>query len=203
MKHDKKQIIEQALQQAFLEEQATYPQEQPALSPDFRERMMALNRQHLLESARRKMKFRRWACAAAAVMLIATVSLTGAYSWIQRQNRPETMYTIRQLPKSYKQSFQHTSSHTSFTKWEADNGSIVLMQEENSLESLMQQMTYMYQMKQEVHTDKLDGRLYVNITDGRMVLVWRDDQYSFLLMMDGALNQTEQLIRTAENLKVV
>ncbi|MBQ9082601.1 MAG: hypothetical protein IJY28_03770 [Clostridia bacterium] len=195
-------VLEQALQQAFLEEQAAYPQEQPALSPDFRERMMALNRQHLLTVARRKIQLRRWICAAAAVVLIATVSLTGAYSWVQRQNRPKTMYTISQLPESYTQFFQQTSPHTSCTMWSSNGSSIVLIQEENSLESLMQQ-TYMYQMKQEVHTAKLDGRLYVNVSDGRMILVWRDGKYSFLLTMDGELNQAEQLIRTAENLKVV
>ena len=82
MKQDKSKIIEQMLSLAALEEeQATYSQEEPVLSPDFRDRIMELNRQYLLKSARRKTQFRRWACAAAAALVIGTVGLTGAYSW--------------------------------------------------------------------------------------------------------------------------
>ncbi len=202
MKQDNNQIIAQALRQAFLEDQADAPQEQPALSPDFRNRMMALNRQYLYQQARCKTALRRWACAAAAMVVLCTAVLTGAYHWVQRQNRPETMYTIRQLPEDFTQSFRKTSPHASCTTWESDRGSIVLMQEEHSLESLMQYQTHLYDQQREIHTGTLDGRLYINTTDACMTLVWQNGKYSLLLMMDGTTD-LDRLIRTAENLEIV
>lgn len=201
MNQNKNRIIEQALLQAFQETQAAEPQEEPVFSPGFRERMQELNRQYLQQKARRRTQLRRWTCAAAAAIVIGTVGLTSTYHWVVRRNRPETLYTIRQLPGNHTQVLRETGPHTSFTVWEADGNHIILVQEENSLVSLMAHQP-MYTMKQKVHVDGLDGQLYVNFSDGRKILVWQDGKYFFLLTMEGALNRTDQLIRTAKNLKV-
>ncbi len=208
MKQDKDKIIEQMLSLAAIEEeQTTYSQkdsqEEPVLSPDFRERIMEMNRQYLQRETQRKTQFRRWACAAAAALVIGTVGLTGAHSWIQRQNRPETIYTIGQLPENCTQTVHQTSSDTAFTMWKANGSNIVLMQDKNSLIRLMENQSNAYGKWDEVHTDKLDGYLFMNAQKKQLVLAWQEGDYFFLLTMDGELNQQEALIRMASNLTVV
>ena len=204
MKQDKSKIIEQMLALAALEEeQATYSQEEPVLSPDFRDRIMEMNRKYLLESTRRKTQFRQWACAAAAVLVIGTVGLTGAYGWIRHRNRPETVYTISQLPENCTQTVHQTSSDTAFTMWKADGSNIVLMQDKNSLISLLENQKNAYGKWDEVHTDKLDGYLFMYAQKKQLVLAWQEGDYFFLLTMDGELNQQDALIRMASNLKAV
>ena len=164
---------------------------------------MEQNRQYLRQQHRRRLQFRSWVRAAAAIVVLCIVSAVGVYGWTLRRNCPEIMYTIRLLPEHCTQAVRRTTPHTSCTIWNSDSGSIVLMQETNSLESLIKTQYHQYRMIREVHIDELDGRIYVNTLDGNVVLVWQKGKYSFLLGMDGTLSQEERLIQTAESLKVI
>lgn len=205
MKKNYDQLIEQALQQAFREEQSEAPQEQPALSPDFRERMLALNRQHLRRSAKHTVPFRSWMAAAAAVAVIcaASLSVPALHARYKQWRRyygtcPEVAYTISQMPENCTQICRESNAYMSYTQWTSPAGDIVLMQEEASLNQLMDGTRY---HKQPVTTDRLQGMLYCG--EDRMVLVWQDGKYFFLLMMDGSLSDAAQIVQTAESLKTI
>ena len=87
--------------------------------------------------------------------------------------------------------------------WKADGNSIVLMQDKNSLISLLENQKNAYGKWDEVHTDKLDGYLFMYAQKKQLVLAWQEGDYFFLLTMDGELNQQDALIRMASNLKAV
>ena len=203
------QLIEQALTIAFQERMRAYEQvEVPPPSPDFKARIMAQYRAYSEAEAqnaarRRAAAVRRWTCAAAALMVVGIIGLSlptiqGAVQyWLRvRADHPEVSYTISQMPEVCTQVYHQTSSCMAYTQWEtAHNDRIVLLQEEASPEALLEHKDY---RQKAVRTEEITGTLYIGAD--HTVLIWKNDSYYFLLMMDGALTDEDLMFRTAASL---
>ncbi len=210
MKRNKEnQLIERALTIAFQEEQRPYEQgEAPQLSPDFKARIMAQYRAYNQATAQKSARtrngmVRRWTYAAAALMVVCVMGLslptvqTLARRWVRaRADRPEVSYTISQMPTDCTQVYHQTSSHMAYTQWETGSSDrIILLQEEASPEALLNGKAY---RQKKICTEQIAGTLYIG--NDHTVLIWQNDKYYFLIMMDGALTDEDLVLRTAASL---
>ena len=210
MKRNKEdRLIEQALTVAFQEEQRPYEHgEAPQLSPGFKARIMAQYQAYSDAAAQKAARnraaaVRRWTCAAAALMVVCMVGLslpavqTMAQRWMRAHaDRPEVSYTISRMPTDCTQVYHQTSAHMVYTQWETDDSDrIMLLQEEAAPEALLEGRTY---RQKKIYTETITGTLYIG--DGYTALIWKNDQYYFLILTDGALTDEELVIRTAESL---
>lgn len=200
-------MFRSALMAQFEEELEQYRQEpEPPENPAFEAAMQTLLRQQD-SLTRMRRAAAKWVAAAAVFAVIlagAWAALPAVRQWaggvISRLDTLETEYTLGYLPSECTEAYRHTSSTTSYTRWESGDASqqIVLIQNQHSTDALLNTQGC---ESRRVTVMDVAGTLYTKTN--YTALTWSTEKYLFTMIVQGQNASPAAVLSMAESLITV